>query len=870
MSTHGSISNGEDGGGSTNVPLCLLAIVAWPLLLFSFVWVLGIFPEWSLRNYDATRRGGTTTTTMRRITTTPRWAGWTTGLLHHLLLRLRRAPIRPPPVPPPHLLMLLPRGAVRVEGPRGIGPGIIESETPPTPPRVGGTFGRRLRRHRRRAEWATFVHMLSLPVGQAILTVAFSRIWGDKDDDKAAHDGGENGSSSHDNSIAIAYASWAIRMAASLLVCIPYLCAMVRQKQFLVAAIGLPFVMGWYVRYLADMFSRLATFEVWAEDRHFWEERRQSSASTDRTVGGGAADFWILQHPLAALTVAVEQTCWLLMLLFMVVALDRLLSLQEAALAFLASHRGRQRGSGGGSSSSSSSSSSRSSNHNKSAIRRVYRITKQFDVSVTGAAADEYQIDDPHPLTRHVADRVFEMFEEAGAEHSQLAVWLGSHACVCNFTPPPPETAGPTGRVPTALALECVCTATLPLVGVHVLNVYAPSSTSVGGNVGTDIIEDASHGSIVASMDAVFHLLALYDCDEPVFIEMGRGANFAGQFPVSRRGLQALAKDPNRSTRSNRDQQRSLNLDRLGLAEDQWGWLLRGCDGPGVKLVFFGVGYGAGYYGQRPDAIQALIQALAENECRAQVGLNDVHSLPEGVLRDVAVAIQRNSSLTELAISIGCENERTGYSDPVAAQAACNTVATTIFDGLARRNAPVDVLDLSAPVFSSLLWNRLWNDVVPAAGLNLKTLVLRTGAGLDLRTRPTEYNVHEEERMIRAVSASTSLCAFEFRDWNIPSNNTEYLDRIDIAVRPFLRFNRFRRLALKIEHEPSGAVQKRWFATTLLRSVACHEPAWCYLLLKRNAAEFHECIDASRSVQIERHRVGGAGARSVGRSKGSR
>jgi hypothetical protein len=722
---------------------------------------------------------------------------------------------------------------------------------------IGGQFVvRRLRRHRRRAEWATFVHMLSLPVGQAILTVAFSRIWGDGDD-KAAHDGGENGSSSSSSSsnnnnssnIGIAYASWAIRMAASLLVCIPYLCAMLRQKQFLVAAVGLPLVMGWYVRYLAEMFSKLASFELWAEDRHFWEER---NSSTDLGAGGavvvnrsGPADSWITQHPLAALAVAVEQTCWLLMLLFMVVALDRLLSLQEVIHAFLASRNRRNQG---------SSSRSSNENENKSAIRRVYRITKPFDVSVTGAAADEYQIDDPHPLTRQVADRVFEMFEEAGAEHSQIAVWLGVHACVCNFAPPLPEPAGPTGRVPTALVLECVCTATLPLVGVHVLNVYAPSSASVGGDVGTEIIEDASHGSIVASMDAFFDLLALYDCDEHVFIEMGRGANFAGQFPVSRRGLQALAKDPNRSARSNQNRQRCLNLDRLGLAEDQWGCLLRGCDGPGVKLVFFGAGYGAGYYGQRPDAIQALIKALRENECRAHVGFNDVHSLPEGVLRDVATAIQRNSSLTELALSICCENERTGYSDPVAAQAAGDTMATTIFDGLARRNAPLAVLDLSAPVFSSLLWNRLWNDVVPAAGLNLRSLVLQTGAGLDPRRPPTVYNVEAEERMIQAVSASTSLCSFDYKDWNVPNDNAEYLDRIDSAVRPFLRFNRFRRLALQMEHKPSGAVQKRWFATTLLRSVACREPAWCYFLLKRNVAGFHECIDGSRTVQLQRHR----------------
>jgi hypothetical protein len=265
---------------------------------------------------------------------------------------------------------------------------------------------------------------------------------------------------------------------------------------------------------------------------------------------------------------------------------------------------------------------------------------------------------------------------------------------------------------------------------------------------------------------------------------------------------------------------------------------LRSCDGPSVKVYFFGGGYD-----QQPDAIRALIQALTENECRAHVCMLDVHCLPDDVLLDFVAGLERNSSLKDLTLSISCRDERSGNFDPVAARTAADTVATTIFGCLARRNAPVDVLDLSAPVFSSLLWNRLWNDVVPAAGLNLKTLVLRTGAGFDPRTPPTEYNVEEEERMIRAVSASTSLCAFDYKDWDVPNNNTEYLERIDSAVRPFLRFNRFRRLALRIEHERSAALQKRWFATTLRRSVACNEPAWCYFLLKNNVVKFHECID---------------------------
>jgi hypothetical protein len=667
---------------------------------------------------------------------------------------------------------------------------------------------------------------------QRIVTVAVSRIWTktDGDDDNnnnsyESNDGGNNGSNNDYST-----SEWALRWAATLLVAGAYGYA-AQRRQFLHAAVGLPLAIIWFVRQLGETFARLSTFETWAEDRKYWEAGDVEEGRPPRLDSAAMAQpvKWAAQYPLAALAVAVEQTCLILGVVVLVVALDRLLSLHEVIHAFWASRNRRNQGSGNNSSRS----------NNKSAVRPVYRITRQFDASF--GVADEHQIDDdPHQLTQEVTDQVFGMFEDAGAEHSKLAVWLGTHACLCNFTPPPPEPAGRTGRVPSAMALERVCTELLPMVGGRLLHVYVPMAASTrGDDDGPDSIENARSGSIVASMDAFFHLRALYDCGENGVIQVGRDTNFAGRFPVSRRGLQALAKYPNPNDRSSCPRQRTLHLNGLGLAEDQWGCLLRSCDGPSVKVSFSG-----GDYGKRPDSIRALIQALTEDVCRAHVCVFDAHSLPGDVLRDFAAALERNCSLTELSLSISCRDPWTGNSDPVAVQGAGDTEATTIFDCLARRTAPLDVFDLSARVFSSLLRNRLWNDVVPAAGLNLRSLVLRTGAGLDPRAPPTEYNVEEEERMIRAVSASTSLCAFDYKDWDIPNNNNEYLERIGGAVRPFLRFNRFRRLVLRKEHERSAALQKRWFATTLLRSVACNEAAWCYFLLKNNVVKFHECIES--------------------------
>jgi hypothetical protein len=821
-------SSSSTAAAATNVSRCLQAIVLSPLLLVFVVGAVEVFPDLSFRNA---------------------WMG---------VLRRRRQQTGEEAPPP--------RGALRriIDRP----PEETESERGRIPAGRWWWWRRQFRRHRRRAEWVSFVRMLSLAVHQVIVTVAFSRIWGDDDgDDKNnGSSNGNNGSSNNNNerdssSNGYSNSEWALRFSAILLLVVgadAY--AARRHRHFWIAAWELPFAIIWSVRALGETFGRLSAFETWADDRKYWEggdveDRRPRLPSGTpaalpvhvKTAAAAARPgFWITQHPLAALAVAVEQACLILGVVVMVAALDRLLSLHEMFTAFLASRHGRDHGVGGGGGGGDSN-----SNSTESALRRVYRITRQFDASPTGTA-DEYQIDDdPHQLTQEIADRVFEMFEEAGEEHSQVAVWLGTHACLCNFAPPLPDPAGRTGRVPSAVALESVCTELLPMVGGRLLHVYVPMAASTrGDDDGPDSIENACSGSIVASMDAFFHLRVLHDCGENGVIQVGRDVNFAGRFPVSRRGLHALAKDPNPNERSNRNRQRCLDLDRLGLAEDQWGCLLRSCDGPSVKVSFSGGGYD-----QQPGSIRALIQALTENECRAHVCVFDVLSLPGDVLVDFAAALERNSSLKDLTLSICCRDPWTGNLDLVAARDAGDIVATTIFECLARRNAPVDVLDLSLPVSSSLVRNRLWYEVVPAAGLNLKRLVLRTGAGIDPRAPPAEYNVEEEERMIRAVSASTSLCTFDYKDWDIPSNNNEYLERIEMAARPFLRFNRFRRLALKMEHEPSAALQKRWFASTLRRSVACNEPAWCCFLLKRNAAGFHECIDARRTVQLQRHRA---------------
>jgi hypothetical protein len=436
-------------------------------------------------------------------------------------------------------------------------------------------------------------------------------------------------------------------------------------------------------------------------------------------------------------------------------------------------------------------------------------------------------------------------------------VWLGTGLCLCvAFTPPIPGPEYTTGRVLSSSAAAAVEPIfhidSWPWLGVCVYGA-SPSlhddDDDDDNNRRAISIEDdppSCSGSIVAGVDALFHMLALtrrgYEDD---FLYLNRDENFLGRFPVSRRGLQALVKDAARSESAHWTRHRTLHLIGLGIAADQWDCLLRGCDGPGVNFPFYSAGYG-----ERPDAIRALIRALRDNECRARITLHDVHSLPESVLCDLAAALEQNSSLTELEFAISCTDRTSGFSDPAAAIPAGDTLACTIFASLVRRNAPIDVLELHVPAFSSLLRTRLWDDVVPAAVLNLRTLVLRTGSGLDPRApRRLAVCADEEHRMIRAVSASTSLCTFDFRDWSIPDNNSQYLDRIDKAVRPFLRFNRFRRLVAIIAPLPSVALQKRWFATLLLRSVARREMAWCYFLLTRNVGAFQECVERGHGLR---------------------
>jgi hypothetical protein len=90
--------------------------------------------------------------------------------------------------------------------------------------------------------------------------------------------------------------------------------------------------------------------------------------------------------------------------------------------------------------------------------------------------------------------------------------------------------------------------------------------------------------------------------------------------------------------------------------------------------------------------------------------------------------------------------------------------------------------------------------------------------------------------MTRSMFASTSICAFQYKNY---SRDEFHLEKINNDLRPYLCFNRLRRLVLLIEQKSDVARQDpdRWFATLLLRSVTQRNPAWCYFLLKRNAVD---------------------------------
>ena len=229
-------------------------------------------------------------------------------------------------------------------------------------------------------------------------------------------------------------------------------------------------------------------------------------------------------------------------------------------------------------------------------------------------------------------------------------------------------------------------------------------------------------------MDTFFHLLAMYDCC-PIgstngFVLIAKGRDFGGPFPVSRRGLAALVRDSKGSRHAGADgasrhrrRRRSYHLNKFGLSSDKWDCIFRSCDGPDVQLQFFCFAYA-----EFPDAIRGLMSALQEDRCRAAIFVIGVEYLPPSVFQEFLEALERNRSVAEVALNI----ENGGTEDDNAA--VDDTALHGLLDSLVRRRYRLDVLELHVPAFTQRTWDQLWTDVVPSSALNVRRLVLRTGA----------------------------------------------------------------------------------------------------------------------------------------------
>jgi hypothetical protein len=205
--------------------------------------------------------------------------------------------------------------------------------------------------------------------------------------------------------------------------------------------------------------------------------------------------------------------------------------------------------------------------------------------------------------------------------------------------------------------------------------------------------------------------------------------------------------------------------------------------------------------------------------------VGDVQSLSRNVFEDFANAVQQNISITELELTV--DGNRSSFH-AAEIDSASEVVLIRLFDCLCQRRASLDVLALQVSNFTASTWDCLWKKVVPSQQLNLKCLELLTG------TPGEEFDV-DEDLMTRSICASTRLCEFPYRNC---LRDEVHLETINNTLIPYLNFNRFRRLVIRIEQVPDVALQARWFATALSNSIAQRNPAWCYFLLKRNAGDF--------------------------------
>jgi hypothetical protein len=430
------------------------------------------------------------------------------------------------------------------------------------------------------------------------------------------------------------------------------------------------------------------------------------------------------------------------------------------------------------------------------------------------------------------------------------AVWFGESLCVCNDRlPVPAEPDAGTGRVPTTrgggagVALEHVGSVYMPCTG-YLLDLYVAEPPRAGSAVRGRRNEDQAYPSdtlaaeTAAGMDTFFHLLALYDCchsgASDGVVQINKDRDFAGRFPVSRRGLAALVRDstashpPDAAGGRRLRSRRSYDLQAMGLSAINWDCIFGSCGGPNVQLRISCFGYE-----EFPEAVRGLVSALQEDRCRASIFVISLQHLPPSVLLEWLEALEKNRSVPEVAVSV--EIRGGGNDDP-----ADDTALVALLGCLARRRNHLDVLELQVPKFTQRAWVQLWNDVVPSRALHVRRLVLRTDTA-----------VHDEELMVRSLRANTTLCELDYRNSNPPGRGNDgntSAAGIGARVQPYLNFNRFRQLLSRIENETSAELQKRWSGTILTQSAATltrrPNPLLCYHLLRRSPELLPDALNA--------------------------
>jgi hypothetical protein len=624
------------------------------------------------------------------------------------------------------------------------------------------------------------------------------------------------------------------------------------QHLFALAAVGLPVVMVGYAGAVFRMFAANPTALEWAVHRGYsigpprppHQDFSGAAAVVDISNSGhtcetsssiGTIGF------LAAAAVAMDRACLLLLLILLGAALNRLLFLSATVASWWDGRRGE----------------SKKEKKKHEAFGSVHRIASRYDmnhiVDEHCCAVRDLSDGDPSEL-EDMARQMFQLLAPVrrnGTTHNRnAAVWFGESLCVCNDRLPVPETDARTGRVPTTrgggagIALEHVgTTAYMPFV-LPLLHLYVAEPPRGRRNEDQARPNDTLAAAAAAGMDSFFHLLAMYDrCHSGAsdgFVQIAKDRDFAGRFPVSRRGLAALVRestaqgaDDGRHPRS----RRSFHLHALRLAADQWDCIFGSC-GPNVQLRISCFGYE-----ESPEAVRGLVSALQEDRCRASIFVISLQHLPHSVLLELLEALEKNRSVTEVAVSVEIRGGE--YDD----DPADDTALVALLGCLARRQARLDVLEVHVPEFTRRTWDQLWTDVVPSHALEVRRLVLRTGPehGRGRRTqnlaREGGQYVVDEGLMVRAVCTSTSMCELDYRNSNMADDDAN-AERIADRVRPYLNFNRFRRLLSNIEREASDALRTRWFGTILIRSAATPSrhpnPAWCYHIVRRNAGSVLE------------------------------